>query len=317
MEALLNFSCLICSGSTACHRNLKDAKTSEPIRIACCQTCGTVQTAQMPTADELSEFYSIAYRKKYKNISQPKPKHVYRAGKMAAERLQKMKPFVQTGSSLLDVGAGGGEFTYLATANGFKASGIDLNIGYLEFGRDAYQVPLEVKDLSAISQKQKFNTITLFHVLEHLAQPRNVIKKMYETLNDGGHLVVEVPSLESKKTSPTNHFFAAHLAYYTSLSLTALLEEYFEIEFLENSNILFVVGQKLPKPATKKWSKANVKSVELGSQRLRNKTFPEYLMNGGLLRAFNSIPKYFDEKRGSDGLQAKAILDKINNSFEI
>ena len=163
-----------------------------------------------------------------------------------------------------------------AEVNGLKASGIDPNIGYLEFGRDEYQVSLEVKDLSDISKKKKFDTITLFHVLEHLAEPRNVIKKMYEILNYGGHLVIEVPNLESKRTSPTNHFFAAHLAYYTSLSLAALLEEYFEIEFLENSNILFVVGKKLLKPATKKWSRVNAKSVELGSQRLRNKALPEW-----------------------------------------
>ena len=71
MKALLNFSCLICSGSTACHRNLKDAKTSEPIRIACCQTCGTVQTAQMPTANELSEFYSIAIAKNTRIFRSP------------------------------------------------------------------------------------------------------------------------------------------------------------------------------------------------------------------------------------------------------
>jgi 2-polyprenyl-3-methyl-5-hydroxy-6-metoxy-1,4-benzoquinol methylase len=316
MEILLDFSCIICGGSAAGYRDLKDAKTSKPIRIACCQTCGTVQIAQMPTDDELSEFYSIAYREEYKNISQPKPKHIYRAGKMAAERLQKMKPFLQPGSSLLDVGAGGGEFTYLATASGLKASGIDPNIGYLEFGRDEYQVSLEVKELSDISKKKKFNTITLFHVFEHLAQPRDVIEKMYGILNDGGHLVIEVPNLESKRTSPMNHFFAAHLAYYTSLSLTALLEEYFEIKFLENSDILFVVGKKLPKPATKEWSKVKTKSVELGSQRLRNKALPEYLMNGGLFSAFKAIPKYFDEKRGSEGLQPKAILDKVKNSFQ-
>ena len=316
MEILLNFSCIICGGSTAGHRKLKDAKTFKPIRIACCQTCGTVQIAQMPTDDELSEFYSTAYREEYKNISQPKPKHIYRAGKMAAERLQKIKPFVQKGSSLLDVGAGGGEFTYLAMTSGLKASGIDPNIGYLEFGRDEYHVPLEVKELSAISQKQKFNTITLFHVLEHLAQPRDVIEKVYEIMNDGGHLVVEVPNLESKKTSPMNHFFAAHLAYYTSLSLTAILAEYFEIKLLENSEVLFVVGKKLPKPATRDWSKVNDKSVELGNKRLKDKALPEYLMNGGLFRAFKAIPKYFDEKRGSEGLQSKAILDKVKISFQ-
>jgi 2-polyprenyl-3-methyl-5-hydroxy-6-metoxy-1,4-benzoquinol methylase len=311
----MKFSCIICGGSAAGYRDLKDAKTSKPIRIACCETCGTVQIAQMPTADELSEFYSISYREEYKNTYQPKPKHIYRAGKMAAERLQKMKPFMHPGSSLLDVGAGGGEFTYLATANGLKASGIDPNIGYLEFGRDEYQVSLEVKDLTDISKKEKFDTITLFHVLEHLAEPRNVIEKMYEILNHGGHLVIEVPNLESKRTSPTNHFFAAHLAYYTSLSLTALLEEYFEIELLENSEILFVVAKKLSKPATKKWSRVNAKSVELGSQRLKNKALPEYLKNGGLFRAFKAIPKYFDEKQGSEGLQPKDILDKVNNSF--
>lgn len=48
--------------------------------------------------------------------------------------------------------------------------------------------------------KQKFDTIVLSHVLEHLASPINALKSLYENnLNPNGKLLIVVPNLCSTK----------------------------------------------------------------------------------------------------------------------
>ena len=61
-----------------------------------------------------NEYYSNEYREDYKKTFTPQKKHVFRAGQLALERIKFLKERNIFQGSLLDVGAGGGEFTYLS-----------------------------------------------------------------------------------------------------------------------------------------------------------------------------------------------------------
>ena len=67
---------------------------------------------------------------------------------------------------------------------------------------------------------------------------------MHQILKVGGLFVIEVPNLESKATSPFNHFFKAHICYFTSLSLIGLLKDNFSVEYIENEDVIFLICQK-------------------------------------------------------------------------
>ena len=58
-------------------------------------------------------FYQNDYRKSYKGVHQPKPKHVYRAGKVALARYERLKKLLQKLAKCLDAGSSSGEFVYL------------------------------------------------------------------------------------------------------------------------------------------------------------------------------------------------------------
>nr|WP_166418408.1 class I SAM-dependent methyltransferase [Cochlodiniinecator piscidefendens] len=305
------FSCILCGGKESRSKSISDAKTGEALDVAACQSCGLVQLARVPTDEELSAFYSTAYRVEYKNQAQPKPKHIFRAGKSALERLQKMQPFFEAGQRHLDIGAGGGEFTYLASRFGLDAHGIDPNSGYLEFGRTAYEVPLETKEVSELPTEPKFDVITMFHVLEHLAHPLEVIEQIHALLSDDGVFVVEVPNLESKRSSPTNHYFKAHITYFTSLSLEVLLSGRFKIEFLDNSNVLYAVCRKIASSDASAIPEGNQNAVDLANTRLKNKALPEYFLNGGAFSIARKTQQTIEELRGSAGRDPKEILDAL------
>ena len=120
--------CSLCGNSNFKTISSKDAKSSEYLLVSMCCHCGLIQQTPTPSTDELKVYYSYNYRKDYKKSYIPKPKHVFRAGNTALQRIQFLKSSNITTGTLLDVEAGGGEFVYLAEKLGFNSSGIEPNI---------------------------------------------------------------------------------------------------------------------------------------------------------------------------------------------
>jgi 2-polyprenyl-3-methyl-5-hydroxy-6-metoxy-1,4-benzoquinol methylase len=305
----MTFECIYCKSASCETFHLKDAKDGADLDISTCLNCGLVQLAHVPTDQELSEFYAKVYRAQYRKSDTPKPKHIYRAGKVGKARIDKIAPFVRAGQKHLDIGAGGGEFVYLSSRLGLKSQGIDPASSYLEFGKNAYDIPLEIKEVADIDPQEKFDIITMFHVLEHLAHPTDVVETVHGLLSDSGLFVVEVPNLEAKRTSPTNTYFKAHITYFTNLSLQLLMSSHFTLELIENERVLFAVFRK--KTPEQEQATLRAESVALSLQRIRNKTMGEYLRNGGVFSLFRKIRRQYTERRNSTGKSAREILDQF------
>ncbi len=305
----MKFHCIGCDGNKSKNYIKRDAKTGDLITIACCEECGLVQLYDIPSEQDLFEFYKSKYRFEYRKQDKPSSKHVYRAGAMAVSRLKKISPFLKKNMKLLDIGSGGGEFTYLASRIGADARGIDPSSGYLEFGKKNYSIDVEQKQISELGGKKSYQMVTMFHVLEHLRDPLGVIRKVHQILEARGYFIIEVPNLESKASSPFNHFFKAHICYFTSLSLIGLLKDNFYVEYLENTDVIFVVCRKSNRKNFKNPSNYNLSAVELADSRLKHKNLIEYLFNGGLLKIFKKVPLTVKERYLSRGKEPKKILD--------
>jgi SAM-dependent methyltransferase len=68
----------------------------------------------------------------------------------------------------------------------------------------------------------EFDLITIFHVLEHVPDPRAALARLSAWLRPGGHLYVEVPNAVTAVNSPSNLFHRAHLYYFAAEPLAAL-----------------------------------------------------------------------------------------------
>ena len=111
--------------------------------------------------------------------------------------------------TLLDVGCGSGAF--LETVKNLKLSsfGIDLDpISVSECkkkGISALAMPIET---AAVELKNSFDVITMFHVVEHLADPLNSLKQLSQCLNQSGAIIFSVPnspmSFEANWIDPLN-----------------------------------------------------------------------------------------------------------------
>ena len=97
---------------------------------------------------------------------------------------------------LLDYGAGAGQFARFMAGRGFEAVGLEpysLGTTLEEKNLRLVRAPLaQVKDSLG-----KFDVITMWHVLEHLEHPVELLTDLRSMLAPGGVLVVSVPNFAS------------------------------------------------------------------------------------------------------------------------
>ena len=305
-----NSNCVLCGAISSEPLSVADAKNGDFLPIVRCKQCGLVQQMPMPSTDELEIYYSHNYRAEYKAVYEPEPKYVHRAGCVALERLAWIQnicsPSLKT--HLLDIGAGGGEFVYCAKLRGFNARGIEPNVGYSEFARQHYGIDIETIMLPQL-EKNSCNIITMFHVLEHLSDPRSVVIKLAEALSDDGLAIIEVPNILQLDASPANIFFKAHLTYYSEQTLRALFSSHFEEVFSDaKGNLKFIFRKKIKRGKIKFPSSSE---VEYERNRFAQKSWFSYLFKGkGCLKFFKNISRRLRERK-YEHAEARQILDDL------
>ena len=98
---------------------------------------------------------------------------------------------------LLDVGSGRGRFLGAAKAVGWAVVGIELEPGMAEATSRRFGVEVVVGDAISPSVRGSFDVITMWHVLEHLPDPRAALDRAAGLLRPGGTLIVSVPNNDS------------------------------------------------------------------------------------------------------------------------
>ena len=305
------FNCKLCSMNAAMGLQVADAKSGETLPISLCENCGLVQQTNIPLDDELKVYYSHHYRQDYKNTYSPKLKHIRRAGLVAIERINFLNENLNASRELklLDIGAGGGEFVYLSGKSGFNSSGIEPNKGYSDYAKEEYKIDVKTQMLDEISSGSA-DIVTMFHVFEHMAKPKAVMKKIAEILTDDGLLFVEVPNILTKNASPHNIFFKAHLFYYSQFSLVSAASQYFDPVKIESGyNLRITFKNKRQFLSTPVLPES--RDVTLTKRRISEKGWLEYLFVGkGIFQPFKKITQIIAEK-SIHNICPKELLDNL------
>ena len=260
-------------------------------------------------------FYKTEYRKSYKGIHTPKPKHIYRAGKNALKRLKAIESILEPNSKILDAGCSSGEFVYLAKARGFDPKGLEANISYSDFAKQALGIDVTNAAFSEFSSETTFDCITLFHVLEHLEHPKRDLLHLASHLREGGHIVIEVPNIVYKDMALKHKWHPGHLYSYTTQSLAALFElmgfEVVECKRVDkNANVFGIFKKTSSTPAPVTQSRETVIAEQLTVQ-LRSDNTAYYLNIFNYLKPFPKLYKNLLEKRAAANKSPKEILDSL------
>jgi 2-polyprenyl-3-methyl-5-hydroxy-6-metoxy-1,4-benzoquinol methylase len=266
------------------------------------------------TEQEVEQYYATEYRQDYKQVFEPKLKHVYRAGNLALNRLGFLTKNSVTFGKLLDVGAGGGEFTYVSSQSGFDSTGIEPNIGYSNYAKDQYQANVKTGQLVDIDDK--FDVITMFHVMEHIPDPVKTFKKLYDLLNEDGSLFIEVPNIESFSQSPDNTFFKAHIHYFSAATLIACANQYFDSVDLDNSdnNIRILFSRR---SSIKELELPTKIDIETSKTILAQKSWFNYVFKGKGYQKLLTRIKVIAQDNNLSKSTSKEILDSIIKSHNL
>jgi 2-polyprenyl-3-methyl-5-hydroxy-6-metoxy-1,4-benzoquinol methylase len=100
-------------------------------------------------------------------------------------------------SAILDVGCYNGFFVKKLCDEGYDAHGIDFNTKAIEYGIRTYGLAnkIEVKDINDLaSEGKQFDIITLFDVVEHVENPRELLQKLKSLLKSSGLLILSTPN---------------------------------------------------------------------------------------------------------------------------
>jgi SAM-dependent methyltransferase len=131
--------------------------------------------------------------------------------------------------TLLDIGAANGFFISLASNSGIESKGIELSedaVNWaLSLGRDVKRTSIE-----EFRAEESFDVVTILDVLEHLAEPKEVLQMISGFLNQSGILVINVPDRSSVFARICGYRWHAYLPpehwfYFNRKSISRLLEQ--------------------------------------------------------------------------------------------
>ena len=133
---------------------------------------------------------------------------------------------------LLDVGCGKGQFIHFLKKKGWSVYGTEFSLTSAEaakkkVGDDAIFVNNDLDELKNININ--FNIITLWHVLEHLKNPKKLANLIDEKLINKGFVVIEVPNFDSlqcfiDKNNWIHLECPRHVTHFTKKSLFNLFD---------------------------------------------------------------------------------------------
>ena len=188
------------------------------------------------------------------------------------------------------------------------SQGIEPNVGYSSYAREEYGIKIETGQLSDVNGK--FNVITMFHALEHIPNPVKTFELLFGLLQESGHLLIEVPNIETNDASPHNIYFKAHIHYFSASTLVSAASKYFDkIDIVSDSNLRVLFKRKkiisdliLP----------SFEQVTQTTRRLQKKGWLEYIFKGdGYKKLPLRLSKIFIESRIRHKSGIKILNDMI------
>ncbi|MFD2563527.1 class I SAM-dependent methyltransferase [Aquimarina rubra] len=129
--------------------------------------------------------------------------------------------------SLLDIGAGTGDFLLEASKNDWKIEGVEPN----DQARGlAIEKGMALQSDTANLPAKSFDVITMWHVLEHVPNLRAQIIELKRLLKPQGYLIVAVPNFKSYDANYYKSFWAAydvprHLWHFSKNAIKILFDK--------------------------------------------------------------------------------------------
>jgi 2-polyprenyl-3-methyl-5-hydroxy-6-metoxy-1,4-benzoquinol methylase len=190
-------------------------------KVVRCLTCGHIQLFPLPSEEENEKFYLIDEQAR----SQAGEYDFYLWKKKTDVDTKRHVDWVRSIKSegnVLDIGSGFGFFVDSLARFGYQVMGIDVGDERLSSARSNLKgkfLRSEVSENFVNQYSNRFEIVTLFHVLEHVLKPVEFLRYCFRVVAPGGYLLIEVPNVGDallETCEPYRNFYwqRAHLNYF-------------------------------------------------------------------------------------------------------
>jgi 2-polyprenyl-3-methyl-5-hydroxy-6-metoxy-1,4-benzoquinol methylase len=193
------------------------------------ETTDMLITYPQPSLDNLGKYYESEDYISHTDGKRSLFEKAYHLVKSIAlkNKLQLINSQQPNKGSILDIGAGTGDFLAVAKENGWETVGVEPS-------DKARAIALKkavsfVEDTLGL-ESHSFDVITMWHVLEHVPNLDNQIKELKRLLKPSGTLIVAVPNFKSFDAKHYGTFWAAydvpiHFWHFSKKAIKMLFEK--------------------------------------------------------------------------------------------
>ena len=212
---------------------VKDHSVSgEEFELRYNETYDMLETFPQPAANDLQKYYQsedyISHTDSKRNLFE----RVYHLARSFAlkRKLNLIQKECNGKGSLLDVGCGTGDFLEVALRNEWIVKGIEPNeTARAIANRKTNGAVIDPSEINHL-ESERYDIITLWHVLEHLPDLELEVKRLKKLLKPSGKIIIAVPNYNSFDAKYYNSYWAAydaprHLWHFSQNSIKRLFNE--------------------------------------------------------------------------------------------
>ncbi|HWI06467.1 MAG TPA: class I SAM-dependent methyltransferase [Solirubrobacteraceae bacterium] len=191
--AIANEPCRVCGAATSPMLTARDRNREVDDRefgYVRCDACATIQLSDVPR--DLGPYYDDGYH------GVPAPADLRARLPLEAHKIDLLATHVEPGR-LVEIGPSFGAFALAAREAGYDVTGIEMDpacCAYLE-GTVGVRAIQSSRSQEVLAELPPSRVIAMWHVLEHLEHPVQVLEAAAANLEPGGVLAIAVPNPQS------------------------------------------------------------------------------------------------------------------------
>ncbi|WP_299706291.1 class I SAM-dependent methyltransferase [uncultured Pontibacter sp.] len=208
-----------------------NAVSKESFVIVECENCSFKFTNPRPDVDSIDKYYESEEYISHSNIKTGIINRAYHVVRSITtkQKVELINRYAPAKGAILDYGCGTGVFLGACKNDGWEVRGVEPNARAREEA-STLTGELIAKDLSEIAG-EKFEVITLWHVLEHIHTLNETMVELINLLQDDGTLIIAVPNADSHDAQQYKANWAAydvprHLYHFTQPTMKRLLKKH-------------------------------------------------------------------------------------------
>ncbi|HYF48029.1 MAG TPA: class I SAM-dependent methyltransferase [Planctomycetota bacterium] len=212
-------ACPLCDSSNVM---LAPQQPDPPFGLMQCAACGGIFLSPRPRIDAMPAYYDDYYGGE--QPEEPSARQIRRSRRHFKRLARHARP-----GRLLEVGAGDGYFLHAAKEAGWTVEGLELSTPRVERAKKWFGLNLSPQDLfSANLQPRTYDAMAMFQLIEHVHDPRGIIRKSHELLKPGGLLMMSTPNVlaYARKNRDVNSWrIPRHLFFFSPRTLVRTVEK--------------------------------------------------------------------------------------------